>query len=194
MFAICSDRLQCETRIGAGCNNFNANVASCGEYKTNSEGSAIRQDGSIARERGEERGREEERIHLAIAIAEGEFGKICRNMQWKGCFCAVHSAISDDTIRAIFDSSFVAFLFRKRANILLNTIICRMPMLNFNHGFRGRIIWDCKIRSLNFKYCFTTLKPAYEYHRFLPNALNRKYRKNFPNIREARSIINPIRV
>jgi len=39
-------------------------------------------------ERERERKTEKGRVHLAIAIAEGEFGKICRNMQRQGCFCA----------------------------------------------------------------------------------------------------------
>ncbi|KYM88910.1 hypothetical protein ALC53_02676 [Atta colombica] len=42
VFAICSGGLRCETRIGDGCNNFNANVAACSEYKTCDGRRAIR--------------------------------------------------------------------------------------------------------------------------------------------------------
>ncbi|KYN39502.1 hypothetical protein ALC56_05995, partial [Trachymyrmex septentrionalis] len=42
VFAICSGGLRCETRIGDGCNNFNANVAACSEYKTCEGRRAIR--------------------------------------------------------------------------------------------------------------------------------------------------------
>lgn len=42
MFAICWGGLRCETHIGDGCNNFNANVAACSEYKTREGRRAIR--------------------------------------------------------------------------------------------------------------------------------------------------------
>lgn len=84
-FAVCSGGLRCETRIGAGCNNFNANAAACSEYKTR-RGSPLLDSSATRRWR-------REKFILRGHVAGGGFGKIHRpreNMQRKRCHILLH--------------------------------------------------------------------------------------------------------
>jgi hypothetical protein len=75
-----------------------------------------------------------------------------------------------------------SFLSRKRDRVPLNTdqVLCRMPMLTFNNGFRGCIIQNCKIPSLNFEPILRMAYECYPFFFFCADALSCKCRENCP--------------